>query len=471
MTQTPPSESVGTSDGMEDLSGPRPGLRNPRTGHERPTAAAAAHASQIEDAVVAARAAAQEWAALTTGERSRRLLRLAATVEEDTDAYVRAEQAGTGKPDSEARGEVAQCADLLRFYAGAVRGDLSPGSGGRMPGRESWVRWEPLGVIAAIVPWNYPLLMAAWRVAPALAAGNTVLLKPAETTPDSALLLARHAEEVLGAGVLQTLPGDRATGRLVVASSGVDGFAFTGSRVGGLDVLHRAGLRRVSLELGGNCPALVLPDAPGHTYERLVDAATYNAGQSCAAPARVLTLRESYRRTVERLSEAMAAKRAGADFGPLNNAAQAARFDGLISASGAGVRHIGELATTLDEKGGYWRPGMILADLPDDDPAVTEEVFGPVLTVQAVDSVEELLRAANGMPHALAASVWSEASSSTLRLARGLNAGEVWVNCHLEQTPELPHGGRKESGNGTDMSVLALTEYQRPKTITVNVEQ
>ncbi|MBW5420221.1 aldehyde dehydrogenase family protein [Streptomyces sp. BG9H] len=443
-------------------------LKDPRTGRER-FMVAATDALGIDDAISAAQVAAPWWANLTTGERSRKLLHLATVVEQAAEEYVRAEQAGTGKPETEARGEVEQCVDLIRFFAGAVRTDLTPGSGARLRGRESWVRWEPLGIVAAIVPWNYPLLMATWRFAPALAAGNTVLLKPAETTPESALLLGRHAQEALGDGVLQTVPGDRDTGRLVAAHSGVDGIAFTGSRAGGLDVLRKAGLRRVSLELGGNCPVLVLPDAPAHTYEKLVAAVTYNAGQSCASPARVLTLGESYGRTVDGLSEAMAAKRAGKDFGPLNNPDQAARFDGIIGSSAAGIRYSGELDVAANEEGGYWRPGVILADVPEKDPAVTEEIFGPALTVQAFDTLEELLSAANGVPHALAASVWGEASAPALRLARALNAGEVWVNCHLEQTAELPHGGRKGSGHGTDMSVLALTEYQRPKTIMVDV--
>ncbi|MBB4893656.1 acyl-CoA reductase-like NAD-dependent aldehyde dehydrogenase [Streptomyces olivoverticillatus] len=445
-------------------------LTDPRTGRSRAGFPVSGR-GRVDAAVAAARAAQPAWAALTTGERSRRMLALAAAVEDDAEQYVRAEQAGTGKPAAEARGEIEQCIDLIRFYAGAVRADLAPGGGHRLPGRESWVRWEPLGVIAAVVPWNYPLLMAVWRFAPALAAGNTVLLKPAETTPDSALLVAEDARETLGPDVLTTLPGDRGTGRLLVGHEAVDGIAFTGSRTGGLDVAARAGLRRVSLELGGNCAALVLPDAPDHTCETLVRTATYNAGQSCAAPARVLTLRENYERTVAQLAAAMAARRAGTDFGPLNSLDQAKRFDGIIGASRARVRHVAEVAAADGEEDGYWRPGMILADLPEDDPAVREEVFGPVLTVQAVAGPEELVRAANGVPHALAASVWGRTTSEVLRLATALEAGEVWVNCHLEQTGELPHGGRKQSGTGTDLSVLALAEYQRPKTVTVNVEQ
>ncbi|WP_087929185.1 aldehyde dehydrogenase family protein [Streptomyces albireticuli] len=445
-------------------------LTDPRNGRDRlrPTVSGR---RAVDAAVRAARAALPAWAGLTTGERSRRLLRLASAMEDDAERFVRAERAGTGKPAAEAAGELEQCVDLVRFYAGAVRADLAPGGGHRLPGRESWVRWEPLGVVAAVVPWNYPLLMAVWRFAPALAAGNTVVLKPAGTTPDSALLAAAHARETLGADVLTALPGGRTTGRLLVGHDGVDGIAFTGSRAGGLDVAARAGLRKVSLELGGNCAALVLPDAPGYTYERLVRAVTYNAGQSCAAPARVLTLRESYERTVAGLATAMGRRRAGRDFGPLNNPEQLKRFDGIVDASRAGARYAGDVATAEDESGGYWRPGTILADLPDDDPAVLEEVFGPVLTVQAFDGPDALVEAANGVPHALAASVWGRAVPEVLGLATRLDAGEVWVNCHLEQTGELPHGGRRQSGNGTDLSVLAVTEYQRPKTVTVSLEE
>ncbi|SDG59746.1 Acyl-CoA reductase [Lentzea fradiae] len=440
---------------------------DPRTGVPRqvfPTL----REDDIHRAVHSARLSAAGWAALTTGERSRRLLRLAAAVEDDAAAYVRSECAGTGKPRSEAEGEIANCVDLLRFYAGVVRGDLSPASGHRIPGRESWVRWEPLGVVGVVVPWNYPLMMAIWRLAPALAAGNAVVLKPAETTPDSVLLLAEHAAEVLGPDVLTVTPGDRETGRLLVASD-VDAIAFTGSLQGGLDVHARAGVRRVSLELGGNCPAIVLPDAPAHTYEDLVAACTYNAGQSCAAPARVITLAENFDSTVSALAEAMRGRRAGADFGPLNNPDQLARYDSILNASKAAIREQGDVVVAPDERGGYWRPGVVLADLPDDDPAVTEEIFGPVLTVQAADSPEHAVRMANDVPQALAASVWGDSVSGLLGISRELQAGEVWVNCHLEQTADLPHGGRKQSGSGTDLSVLALTEYQRPKTVTVRI--
>ncbi|MFI0938573.1 aldehyde dehydrogenase family protein [Streptomyces sp. NPDC021020] len=440
-------------------------LTDPRTGRPRP-GPPAADARAVRAAVRAARDARPAWAALTPRERSGRLLRFADAVEARADAYVSAERAGTGKPLAEVTGEVGQCIDLIRFYAGAVRAGLAPAGGHLVPGRESWVRWEPLGVVGVVVPWNYPLMMATWRFAPALAAGNTVVLKPAETTPDSALLAAEDAAGTLGPGVLLTLPGDRATGRLLVEAD-VDAIAFTGSHTAGADVLSRAGVRRVSLELGGNCPALVLPDAPEDTYRRLAEACTYNAGQSCAAPARVITLAENHDETVERLAEAMRQRTAGTDFGPLNSAGQLARYDRIISSSRARTVRTADAAVRPDESEGYWRPGLVLADLPPDAAAVTEEVFGPALTVQSAAGEEEAVRMANSSAQALAASVWSTSAARGLGLARELDAGEVWINCHLEQTPELPHGGRKQSGHGTDLSVLALGEYQRPKTITV----
>ncbi|MFC4585726.1 aldehyde dehydrogenase family protein [Sphaerisporangium corydalis] len=442
-------------------------LYDPRTGRAR-ASARPGDAGDVARAVADARRAQPGWAAHTTRDRSLLLLRLAGLIEDNAGEYAAAERAGTGKPPADALAEVAQSVDVLRFYAGAARADLAPAAGRRLPGRESWVRWEPFGVVAAVVPWNYPLLMAMWRLAPALAAGNAVVLKPAETTPDSGRLLARHAAQVLGPGVLTTVAGDRDTGRLLVEAE-VDVVAFTGSVAGGLDVVSRAGLRKVSLELGGNCPAIVLPDAPGHTYADLARASTYNAGQSCAAPARVITLRENHAETVERLAEAMSALRAGIDFGPLNNAAQAARFDRIMEASGASVRHIGEVAAGEDESGGYWRPATVLAGLQPGDPAVEREVFGPVLTVQAAGDPDEAVRMANGVPQALAASVWSTGLGAALDIAAAVNGGEVWLNCHLEQTAELPHGGRGHSGHGTDLSVLALTEYQRPKTITARL--
>ncbi|MGW4897565.1 aldehyde dehydrogenase family protein [Kitasatospora sp. NPDC004240] len=437
-------------------------LIDPRTGRTRGTLDPA-RAEGVTAAVAGARAAAPGWRALTPRERERRLDALADLVERHLDEYATLERAGTGKPEDEAVGEIRLVADLFRFYAGAARTMPAPAAGRYVPGHESWVRWEPIGVVGAVVPWNYPLLMAAWRCAPALAAGNTVVLKPAESTPDSAVLLAGHAARALGEDVLTALPGDRETGRLLVAA-GVDMIAFTGSARAGADIAARAGHRRVSLELGGNSPVLVLPDAPDHTWAELAAACTYNAGQSCAAPARVITLESHYEQAVEALAAAMAGRESGRDFGPLNNPDQAARYDRLLASSGA-KRSLAAPGRT----DGLWRPARVLADLPQDDPAVVEEVFGPLLTVQAAPDLDTAVAMANGVPQALAASVWTRDLTTGLDLTARLDAGEAWLNCHLVQSPELPHGGRGTSGHGTDLSTLALQEYQRPKTITARL--
>ncbi|TXS31952.1 aldehyde dehydrogenase family protein [Streptomyces sp. adm13(2018)] len=442
-------------------------LTDPRTGAPRGTAVLS-RLPEVRSAVAGARAALPGWSALTPKERGRRLDRLAGLVEEHAAEYGAREAAGTGKPEAETAGEIEQVADLFRFFATAARTRTAPAAGRLVAGHESWVRWEPVGVVGVVVPWNYPLLMAAWRCAPALAAGNTVVAKPAETTPDGLLLLAEHAALALGPEVLVPLPGDRETGRLLVESA-VDMVAFTGSGRAGADVAVRAGTRRVSLELGGNAPAIVLPDAPADTWESLARAVTYNAGQSCAAPARVITLPDNYEAAVGGLTAAMGGRLAGRDFGPLNNPEQAERYDRLVAASGAKRSLAAGIAPAPGEEAGLWRPARVLADLPDDDPAVTEEVFGPLLTVQRAESPAAALALANGVPQALAASAWTTDLAAGLELTAALDAGETWVNCHLVQTAELPHGGRGASGHGTDLSTLALQEYQRPKTVTVRL--
>ncbi|MFD8395901.1 aldehyde dehydrogenase family protein [Streptomyces sp. NPDC059680] len=442
-------------------------LVDPRTGRVRGQLSPGREAA-VTGAVAAARRASAAWGRLVPKERARRLERLAGLIEEHAEAYVERERAGTGKPARESSGEVAEAADLFRFYAWAARTGSSPAAGSLIGGHESWVRWEPVGVVAAIVPWNYPLMMAAWRCAPALAAGNCVVAKPAESTPDALDLLAEHAGDALGAGVLRAVPGDRETGRLLVGAD-VDMIAFTGSAAAGADVAARAGIRPVSLELGGNSPVIVLPDAPEQTWADLADACVYNAGQSCAAPARVIALQDGYEQAVQSLTEAMAARLAGRDFGPLNNPAQADRYDRIADATGAKHDVTAALATASGEEGGFWRGARVLADLPEDSPALQEEVFGPLLTVQPARDVEHALELAHGVPQALAASVWTRDLTRGLDLAGRLDAGEAWVNCHLVQTAELPHGGRRGSGQGTDLSVLALHEYQRPKTVTVRL--
>lgn len=439
-------------------------LIDPRTGRVRGEVALGRE-QDVANSVRASRSALQLWRALTPKTRARRLGELADLIVANLAELVALEQAGTGKSAEDALNELEQVVDLFRFYAQAARTDLTPAAGRLLDRHESWVRWEPLGVVGVIVPWNYPLLMAAWRLAPALATGNTVVLKPAETTPDSAILLEELAERSLGAGVLLTVTGDRKTGQLLV-ESGVDAVAFTGSVRGGVDVASRSRLKRTSLELGGNCPVIVLPDAPANTWSDLALASVYNAGQSCAAPARVIVLREFYDQAVAKLGAAMTDRIAGVHFGPLNNADQAAQYDRILGSTHAQTVVRGSLNLPAEEVGGYWRATALLAGLPDDDLAIMEEVFAPVLTVQAAENLEHAVALANSTSQALAASVWSQDLRSALEIAGRVNSGEVWLNCHLVQTAELPHGGRGDSGHGTDLSVLALREYTRPKTIT-----
>lgn len=438
-------------------------LFDPRTGQARRVLLDADEAD-IERAVTAARAALSRWAGLTPRQRGDRLSGLAHVIEEAADELLAAEMAGTGKPLSEAHAELAQTADLFRFFAGAARAELSPAAGGLIAGHESWVRWEPLGVVAAVLPWNYPLLMLGWRCAPALAAGNTVVVKPAETTPDSALLLAEYATELLGPGVISVVPGGRETGRRLCEAD-IDAIAFTGSARAGNEVVASAGTRRVSLELGGNGPVIVLPDAPDTAWADLADATTYNAGQNCAAPARVIAV--GCAETVEEeLGDALRQKVAGPDFGPLNNPAQVAHYDRLLCGESLAAAGTVDPGAPSDA---YFRPTALVTDCRPHSAVVLDEVFGPVLTLQEVPTLDEAVRLANAVPQALAASVWTRAIDAALAIAPRLHAGEVWVNCHLAQTAELPHGGRGSSGTGTDLSVLALAEYRRPKTVTVRV--
>jgi acyl-CoA reductase-like NAD-dependent aldehyde dehydrogenase len=442
-------------------------LFDPTTGGERGIVTDA-DASAIDDAVRKGRRAAAIWASFAPRERADRLLRLADRILDHRDEYVVLECAGTGKPTEQARGEIEQSADLFRFYAQAARSQTGPASGSFVDGYESWVRFEPVGIVGAILPWNYPMLMAAWRCAPALAAGNSVVVKPAESTPDSATLLAEHAAELLGPHVLDVVTGGRETGRLLCESS-VDLLAFTGSARAGREVAKAAGTRHVSLELGGNGPVVVFPDAPRDTFERLADATIYNAGQNCAAPARVIAVRCGDQ-VAQKLREALGRKVAGRDFGPLNNPDQLNRYDSLVT-GGAGRRAwFGTVDDQAKAGGGYYRPVAVIEGVRQDDPVVTEEIFAPILTVQEASSTAEAIALANDVPQALAASVWTTSIDAALAVARQLIAGEVWVNCHLVQSAELPHGGRRASGSGVDLSVLALAEYQRPKTVTARVE-
>lgn len=442
-------------------------LYDPRTGVERQHY----KPDDVDGKVTEAREAFAGWSSLTPGRRQAAMLAFADLLAAESGDLTSWEMLGTGKPQADAFAEVLAAVDLIRFYAGAARLHDGIAAGSYMPGTHSWVRQEPLGVVAAIVPWNYPLLMAAWRLGPALAAGNTVVLKPAESTPDTAWALQDIADETLGPNVVAVAAGDRATGQMLASHPGVEMVAFTGSIPGGEDVQRRAAGKRLSLELGGNCPAVVMPDAPADTAEKLAFAAVYNAGQSCAAPSRIIVVGDADdRRTFAgRLQGCLAGLHAGRDFGPLNSSSQLYRLQLLLGASRPETVWEGDVtldSAAVDGEDGYWQPPMVLDGVVQDDPAVVAELFGPVLTVQNTPDLAGAVRLANGLGYALAASVWTQDMNVALQASAGLRGGEVWINTVLAQTAELPHGGVGKSGHGTDMSRFAVAEYQRVKTVT-----
>ncbi|MEU7790715.1 aldehyde dehydrogenase family protein [Amycolatopsis sp. NPDC049159] len=392
--------------------GPATLLLDPRTGQVRGMAPIGDEYA-VSAAVAAARDAAKTWSRLSGPDRAERLDALAGHLEDRADRYVELECAGTGKPDADARLEVAAGVRHLRSCA-AVAGAPLPGSS------------APLGVVGVLVHWAFPLLSALHQAGPALVAGNAVVVKPAESTPDSVQFLAESAVPVLGADVLGVVTGDRRTGRSLVAGQ-VDALSFAGNTGGAIDVAHRAGLRPAHLRWGGNSAAVVLPGAPGSTFRALARARTHNAGQNFA-PARVITLRQNYEQVVHGLADAVAECRAGVDFGPLNNLDQLSLFDTAVATSDAGFCFEAETRLGPEEQHGFWRGARVLADLAPDAPAVLQEVPGPLLTVQAAPDPEAAARLAGSAAAAAhAASVWGPPEEA-FEVAHLLRAKEISVN-------------------------------------------
>ncbi|WP_439938078.1 gamma-aminobutyraldehyde dehydrogenase [Nocardia sp. N13] len=426
---------------------------------------------EVDRAYAAAERASESWKRLTPGRRQALLLDLATAVAERRDEISEVQARDTGQPVRLiASEEVDQGVDQLRFFAGAARLLEGKSAGEYLEGHTSSIRREPIGVVGQVTPWNYPFAMAIWKIAPALAAGNTIVLKPSDTTPRSTVLLAEIAGEILPPGVLNVVNGDATTGRHLVEHPTPGLVAITGSVRAGIEVATSAAknLKRAHLELGGKAPVVVMPDTDLPRAAELIAAAAYfNAGQDCTAATRVIVHDTVHDELVDLLVKEAEGTRPGppsdteADYGPLNNAHHLAKVTAFLTdlPDHAAVRTGG---TRHGDAGFFFAP-TVVTGVRQDDRIVQEEVFGPVLTVQSFTDEAEAVRMANGVPYGLAASVWTRDHGTADRLTRELDFGCVWVNTHIPFVSEMPHGGFGHSGYGKDLSGYGFDDYTRIK--------
>jgi aminobutyraldehyde dehydrogenase len=434
--------------------------------------------ADVDRAVEAAKKAWQEWREVTPAERAGLLLKLADLIDEHTEELAQLESQNVGKPLAAARDEMPVCADNLRYFAGAARILEGRATGEYMAGYTSWIRREPIGIVGQIAPWNYPLMMAVWKFAPALAAGNVSVLKPSEQTPLSTLRLAQLAADVVPAGVLNVITGDgEPVGAGIVRHPDVRMVSLTGDVATGKEVAKAAAetLKRVHLELGGKAPVVVFDDAdPTQVAEAIKIAGYWNSGQDCTAASRVMAGPGIYDKLLEELVPAVESLGVGdpaegdeIEMGPVISKAQQDRVLGFLDrAKGAKVLTGGG---TNGDRGFFVNPTVVV-DVDQTDEIVQREVFGPVVTVQRFADDDEAIAWANDVPYGLAASVFTRDIGRALNASRKLEFGTVWINDHIPLVSEMPHGGFKQSGYGKDLSVYSLEDYTQVKHVMAKLD-
>jgi betaine-aldehyde dehydrogenase len=460
---------------VDSTSGETSSLINPSTGQAYATAPKS-NAADIDAAFKAASDAFPGWRDSTPSQRQRALLKIADAIEDRQSEVIEIECRNTGKPISlTTTEEVPPMVDQIRFFAGAARNLEGKSAGEYMPGMTSMIRREPVGVIGQVTPWNYPMMMAVWKWAPAIAAGNTVVLKPSDTTPASTVWMASLMSEFLPDGVFNVVCGERETGRSLVEHKRPDMVSITGSVGAGIQVAQSAAtqLKRVHLELGGKAPVVVFADADLEAAaEAIAIAGYFNAGQDCTAATRVIVESSVYEDFVALLSAQAKAIAIGTPdedvfLGPVNNANQLARVSGFLDRVPA---HASVMSggSALDRPG-FFFPATVVAGLRQDDEMIQNEIFGPVITVQSFSDEAEAVIMANGVDYGLASSIWTKDHGRAMRMAKAFDFGCVWINTHIPVVAEMPHGGFKRSGYGKDLSAYGFEDYTRIKHVMTNL--